>query len=97
MKDEDIEIGVKIKTHIYLHTPNSIKGTPFDVDRIVDVKPTDNGSIITMVEPKGLFSSEMGYFEYEVENNVEKIKEAINDAMHYKTITLEYLDGILEK
>lgn len=97
MINEEIEIGVKIKTHIYLHTPNSVKGTPFDVDRIVDVKPTDNGSIITMAEPKGLFSSEMGYFEYEVENDAEKIKEVINDAVHYKTKTLEYLDGILEK
>lgn len=97
MVNEDVEIGVNVKTHIYLRTTNSIKGTPFDVDRIVDVKPTDNGSIVTLLEVDGPFSSKVKPFDYEVENNCEKIKEAIIDAIEYKKSMLEYLDSILEK
>ena len=97
MIDEDVEIGVKINTHIYLRTPNSIKGTPFDVDRIVDVKPTDNGSIVTLLEVDGPFSSKVKPFDYEVENNCEKIQEAIKNALGYKMLTLEYLNSVLDK
>ena len=96
MIKDDIEIGVKIKTHIYLNLPNNAGCVPFDVDRIVKTTPTDKGAIITMAEVDG-FSSHMKYVEYEVENDNEKIIEAINDAIGYKKQSIDYLNSILEK
>lgn len=97
MLNDDITIGVKLKTHLYLTIPNDGGKVPFDVESIVDVKPTENGSIVTMLEPSGPFSSKMSRFEYEVEDNSEKIQEAIKDALGYKMLTLEYLNGVLDK
>lgn len=82
MIDTDIEIGVTITPNIYLSIDNGI--VPFNVDRIVDVVPTDDGSIVKILEPSSLVSSNLEIFEYKVYNSLDKIKEAIEDANYYK-------------
>lgn len=82
MINEDIEIGVTITPNIYLTIDGGI--VPFNVDRITEVIPTDDGAIIKMLEPTSLVSSNLEVFEYKVYNNSEKIKEAIEDAKYYK-------------
>ena len=91
MVEEDIEIGITITPNIYLNVDNGI--VPFNVDRITEVIPTDDGAIIKMLEPASLISSNLEVFEYKVYNNSNKIKEAIEDAKFYK---LEGLNRIKE-
>lgn len=82
MIDTDIEIGVTITPNIYLTIDGGI--VPFNVDRITEVIPIDEGAIIKMLEPASLVSSNLEVFEYKVYNNSDKIKEAIEDAKYYK-------------
>jgi hypothetical protein len=82
MINEDIEIGVTITPNLYLTIDGGT--VPFNVDRITEVIPTDDGAIIKMLEPTSLVSSNLEVFEYKVYNNSDKIKEAIEDANYYK-------------
>jgi hypothetical protein len=91
MVEEDIEIGITITPNIYLNIVDGV--VPFNVDRITEVIPTDDGAIIKMLEPSSLVSSSLEVFEYKVYNNSNKIKEAIEDAKFYK---LEGLNRIKE-
>lgn len=91
MVEEDIEIGITITPNIYLNIVDGV--VPFNVDRITEVIPTDDGAIIKMLEPASLVSSSLEVFEYKVYNNSNKIKEAIEDAKFYK---LEGLNRIKE-
>ena len=91
MVEEDIEIGITITPNIYLNIVDCV--VPFNVDRITEVIPTDDGAIIKMLEPASLISSNLEVFEYKVYNNSNKIKEAIEDAKFYK---LEGLNRIKE-
>jgi hypothetical protein len=95
MNNDDIEIGISVKTNIRLTLPNKLGKCPFDVDKIINVKETEDGSIIKYAEAIGV-SSRYEEFEYQVEDNCEKIKEAIKDALSYKEKMLEFLNSILE-
>ena len=89
MIKEDIEIGIKITPSIYLI---------INVDTILDVKEDgENGSIVTVAEPEGGFSSRILPTEYHVLNSYDKIREAIDDAKMYKLAGLERIKELLDK
>lgn len=94
MVEEDIEIGITITPNIYLNIVDGV--VPFNVDRITEVIPTDDGAIIKILEPSSLVSSNLEVFEYKVYNNSNKIKEAIEDAMYYKYEGLNRIKEILK-
>lgn len=96
MITDDIEIGINVKTHIYLSLKNNEGTAPFDVDRIIGVEPTENGSIVSVSEVPHPFSSKMETFNYEVENSCEKISEAILDSINYKTEGIRYIRSLLK-
>ena len=98
MIKEDIEIGIKITPTIYLALPDEIGVAPFNVDTIVDVKEDgENGSIVTVTEPEGGFSSRILPTDYHVLNSCNKIREAIDDAKMYKLAGLERINELLDK
>lgn len=98
MIKEDIEIGIKITPTIYLTLPDEIGVAPFNVDTIVDVKEDgENGSIVTVAEPEGGFSSRILPIDYHVLNSCNKIREAIDDAKMYKLAGLERINELLDK
>ena len=98
MIKEDIEIGIKITPTIYLTLPDEIGVAPFNVDTIVDVKEDGvNGSIVTVTEPEGGFSSRILPTDYHVLNSCNKIREAIDDAKMYKLAGLERINELLDK
>ena len=98
MIKEDIEIGIKITPTIYLTLPDEIGVAPFNVDTIVDVKEDgENGSIVTVTEPEGGFSSRILTTDYHVLNNCNKIREAIDDAKMYKLAGLKRINELLDK
>lgn len=98
MIKEDIEIGIKITPTIYLTLPDEIGVAPFNVDTIVDVKEDgENGSIVTVTEPEGGFSSRILPIDYHVLNSCNKIREAIDDAKMYKLAGLERINELLDK
>ena len=98
MIKEDIEIGIKITPTIYLTLPDEIGVAQFNVDTIVDVKEDgENGSIVTVTEPEGGFSSRILPTDYHVLNSCNKIREAIDDAKMYKLAGLERINELLDK
>ena len=98
MIKEDIEIGIKITPTIYLTLPDEIGVAPFNADTIVDVKEDgENGSIVTVTEPEGGFSSRILPTDYHVLNSCNKIREAIDDAKMYKLAGLERINELLDK
>ena len=98
MIKEDIEIGIKITPTIYLTLPDEIGVAPFNVDTIVDVKEDGvNGSIVTVTEPEGGFSSRILPTDYHVLNSCNKIREAIDDAKMYKLAGLKRINELLDK
>ena len=98
MITEDIEIGIKITPSIYLIINEGFETVPFNVDTIVDVKEDgENGSIVTIAEPEGGFSSRILPTEYHVLNSCDKIREAIDDARMYKHAGLERIKELLGK
>ena len=98
MIKEDIEIGIKITPTIYLTLPDEIGVAPFNVDTIVDVKEDgENGSIVTVAEPEGGFSSRILPTDYHVLNSCNKIREAIDDAKMYKLAGLKRINELLDK
>ena len=98
MITEDIEIGIKITPSIYLTINEDLEIAPFNVDTIVNVKEDgENGSIVTVAEPEGGFSSRILPTEYHVLNSCDKIREAIDDAKMYKLAGLERIKELLDK
>ena len=98
MITEDIEIGIKITPSIYLIINEGFETVPFNVDTIVDVKEDgENGSIVTVAEPEGGFSSRILPTDYHVLNSCDKIREAIDDAKMYKLAGLERIKELLNK
>ena len=98
MIKEDIEIGIKITPSIYLIINEGFETVPFNVDMIVDIKEDgENGSIVTIAEPEGGFSSRILPTEYHVLNSCDKIREAIDDARMYKHAGLERIKELLNK
>ena len=77
MIKEDIEIGIKITPSIYLNIREDLGNVPFDVDHIIKVEATENGSTVYVAEPEGPVSSRIVVNEYFVTNSCDKIKEAI--------------------
>ena len=98
MITEDIEIGIKITPSIYLIIDEDLGTVPFNVDTIVDVKEDgENGSIVTVTEPEGGFSSRILPTDYHVLNSCNKIREAIDDAKMYKLAGLKRINELLDK
>ena len=98
MITEDIEIGIKITPSIYLIINEGFETVPFNVDTIVDVKEDgENGSIVTVTEPEGGFSSRILPTDYHVLNSCNKIREAIDDAKMYKLAGLKRINELLDK
>ena len=98
MIKEDIEIGIKITPSIYLIINEDLGTVPFNVDTIVDVKEDgENGSIVTVTEPEGGFSSRILPTDYHVLNSCNKIREAIDDAKMYKLAGLKRINELLDK
>lgn len=98
MIKEDIEIGIKITPSIYLIKNDGFGTAPFNVDKILDVKEDgENGSIVTVAEPEGEFSSRILPTEYHVLNSCDKIREAIDDARMYKEEALKRINELLDK
>ena len=98
MIKEDIEIGIKITPSIYLIINEGFGTAPFNVDTIVDVKGDgENGSIVTVAEPEGGFSSRILPTEYNVLNSCDKMREAIDYAKMYKLAGLERIKELLDK
>ena len=98
MITEDIEIGIKITPSIYLIIDEDLGTVPFNVDTIVDVKEDgENGSIVTITEPEGGFSSRILPTDYHVLNSCDKIREAIDDAGMYKEEALKRINELLDK
>ena len=90
MIKEDIEIGIKITPTIYLTLPDEIGVAPFNVDTIVDVKEDgENGSIVTVTEPEGGFSSRILSTDYHVLRMCDKSREAMDDESMEKQAGLE--------
>ena len=97
MIKEDIEIGIKITPSIYLNIREDLGNVPFDVDHIIKVEATENGSMVYVAEPEGPVSSRIVVNEYFVTNSCDKIKEAIDDARMYKLAGLERIKELLDK
>lgn len=96
MITEDVEIGIKITPTIYLTLPDEIGVAPFNVDNIIKIESTDEGTIVTVAETEGPFSSRTATFEYRVMNSYEKVNSAINDALMYKEEALKRINELLD-
>ena len=95
MITDDVEIGIKIFPTLYLTIGEDLGNVPFDVDQIIKVEPTENGSMVYVAEPDGPVSSRIVVNEYFVTNSCEKVQAALDDARFYKEKALERIKELL--
>jgi hypothetical protein len=93
MITEDIEIGIKISPTLYLNMGEHIGEAPFDVNEIINIEQTDNGTFVYVAEPDE--SSRIVANKYFVNNSFEKVREALDDAHYYKKEGLNRIKELL--
>ena len=93
----DIEIGLDISAKLYLHITGNELPTAFQVKQIADVKEGELGTIVTYAELVLPFSSGMSTYDYVVEESVEDIQRALDDAKMYRDAAIEKINSMLEK
>ena len=91
MDNNDIEVGFKLKSHLYLTIWDGEYTAPFDIDFIVDVVDDKDGTIIEFAETVGPFSSKKEIFKYKVKEDYKKVRETIDDTM---ALRAKWLDMI---
>lgn len=96
MITDDIEIGIKITPTLYLNIREDLGNVPFDVDHIIKVEATENGSMVYVAEPEGPVSSRIVVNEYFVTNSCEKVQAALDDARFFKENALERIKELLD-
>ena len=93
----DIEIGIDINAKLYLHITGCEVPTAFEVKWIGDVKDGDLGTIVSYIEPRQHLFSNGEVVEYVVEESVEDIQQALDDAKMYRDAAIEKINSMLEK
>lgn len=91
MINNDIEVGFKLKSHLYLTLWDGDYTIPIDIDSIVDVKDSEDGTILDVVESMGPLSSAKEIFSYKVKEDYKKILETIDDTKSLKTKWLDII------
>lgn len=84
--ENEIEIGVKVLTRIYLHVDGNELGTAFDPSKIAAVTPFEEGSIVKYVDEET--------HRYFVTEKEEDINTAIKNATLYKNAALKAINEI---
>ena len=97
--ENEIEIGVKVLTRIYLHVDGNELGTAFEVAKIVRVDPFQEGTIITYDEWVKPFddpeknAGRLGLARYYVSEIAEKIREAMETSLRYKQVAMDAINS----
>lgn len=93
----DVEIGIDISAKLYLHVTGNELPTAFQVKGIADVKEGELGTIITYSELIPPMESGLSMYEYIVDESVEDIQRALDDAKMYRDAAIEKINSMLEK
>ena len=96
MINNDIEVGFKLKSHLYLTICDGEYTVPFDIDSIVDVVDDKDGTIVEMAEVFEPFSSKKEIFKYKVKEDYKKVRETIDDTRALKAKWLDIIKMTLE-
>lgn len=94
----EIEIGIRVDAHIYLHVIGNDLETPFDRRSIVDVSPCENGSVVTVIERGSApYLSDLITTKYMVSESEGAIKDAMDVAKRYEEAALEGVQKLIDK
>lgn len=93
----DIEIGIDINAKLYLHIAGGEQPTAFQARWIVDVKEGELGTVVSYVEPRQMLFSNGEVVEYVVDEPVEEVQKALDDAKMYRDAAIEKINSMLEK
>lgn len=94
----DIEIGIRVDAHIYLHVMGNDLETPFDRRSIIDVSKAENGSVVTVVERGSApYLSDLATTKYLVSESESEIKAAMDVAKKYEEAALNGVQKLIDK
>lgn len=93
----NVEIGIDIVAKLYLHVMGSEKPTAFQAKWIGDVKEGELGTTISYIEPRQYLFSGAEVVEYVVEESVDDVRHALDDAKMYRDAAIEKINSMLKE
>lgn len=96
--ESDVEIGIKVDAHLYLHVIGNDLETPFDRRSIIDVSKAENGSVVTVIERGSApYLSDLITTKYMVSESDAAIKDAMDVAKRYEEAALDGVQKLIDK